>query len=132
MMMSARWYVFSSLVFAAAFPAVAKVDAVHKTGVADKRPDVVHEQFLGNFENCSVQAEYSLKDGAVKAEVFRRNCWIPDMGRFEPVGNNIRASVRRARTWWLPSAILRRLSSRCSRRWQRRISRCFAMMPSLR
>ena len=45
--------------------AVAKVDAVHKAGIADKRPGVVREQFLGNFENCSIKAEYSLKDGAV-------------------------------------------------------------------
>ena len=68
--MSVRRYVLSSLLFAAAFSAVAKVDAVHKTGVADKRPGVVREQFLGKFENCSVEAEYSLKDGAVFKKVW--------------------------------------------------------------
>ena len=59
-----------------------------------------------------VEYSIALKDGASKAEVFRRNCWIPDMGRFESVGNNVRASVRRGKDgvtkyWtWIPWANL--------------------------
>ena len=66
-MMSVRVVVAASLLAsgAVALPAAARVDAVHKADVADKRPGVVREQFLGNFGSCSVQAEYSLKDGAV-------------------------------------------------------------------
>ena len=64
--MSVRVAVASLLASAVvALPAEARVDAVHKTGVDDKRPDVVHEHFFGNFDSCSVRAEYSLVDGAV-------------------------------------------------------------------
>ena len=43
--------------------------------------------------------------------MFRRNCWIPDIGGFTHVGSNVRASVRRekgkTRYWvWLPWATL--------------------------
>ena len=71
-----------------------------------------NEVFMRYKGHRCVEYSISLKDGAVKAEVFRRNCWIPDMGRFEPVGNNIRASVRRDRDgvtkyWaWIPWANL--------------------------
>lgn len=64
--MSVRVAVASLLASAVvALPAAARVDAVHKTGVDDKRPGVVHEHFFGNFDSCSVRAEYSLADGAV-------------------------------------------------------------------
>ncbi len=59
--------------------------------------------------NC---VEYSVAlraDG--KSEVFRRNCWIPDMKKFESVGANVRANVRHAngvtKYWvWIPWANL--------------------------
>ena len=59
--------------------------------------------------NC---VEYSVAlraDG--KSEVFRRNCWIPDMRKFESVGANVRANVRHAngvtKYWvWIPWANL--------------------------
>ena len=57
-----------SLVAAAAIPAAARVAAVHKTGLPDKRAGVVREQFLGSFDACSLKAEYSLRDDAVVKE----------------------------------------------------------------
>ena len=55
----------SLLSAAAALSAAAKVDVVHKTGLPDKRDGVEREQFLGNFDACSIAAEYSLKDGSL-------------------------------------------------------------------
>ena len=58
-----------------------------------------------------VEYSIALKENG-KAETFRRNCWIPDMGRFESVGNNIRAGVKRGKDgvtkyWaWIPWANL--------------------------
>ena len=56
--------------------------------------------------------EYSVALGADgKCEAFRRNCWIPDMEKFTPVGANVRSSVERknglSRYWvWIPWANL--------------------------
>ena len=66
--MSVRAAIVSFLAAAAAIPAAAKVAAVHKTGIPDKRAGVVREQFLGNFDACSLKAEYSLRDDAVVRE----------------------------------------------------------------
>lgn len=57
--------------------------------------------------------EYSVAleaDG--RSVAFRRNCWIPDMKKFEPVGANVRANVKcsadgRTKYWvWIPWANL--------------------------
>ncbi len=54
-----------SFAVALALPAAGKVDAVHKDGLPDKREGVVREQFLGRFDACSFNLEYSLKDGEI-------------------------------------------------------------------
>lgn len=59
--------------------------------------------------NC-VEYSVALRDDG-KSEVFRRNCWIPDMKKFESVGANVRANVRHekgvTKYWvWIPWANL--------------------------
>lgn len=66
MNMRTRLAVF--LLALAALSASAKVDAVHKTGLPDKRDGIVREQFLGNFDSCSIKAEYSIRGDAVVKE----------------------------------------------------------------
>lgn len=65
--MPLRSAIFVVVSAAVALPAAARVDAVHKTGLPDSREGVKREQFLGNFDECSIKAEYSLRgDSLVK------------------------------------------------------------------
>ena len=61
--MTSRRSILSLLAAAAALPAAAKVDIVHKTGLPDDREGVERERFIGKFDACSINAEYSVKDG---------------------------------------------------------------------
>ncbi|MBQ6914159.1 MAG: hypothetical protein IJQ65_00440 [Kiritimatiellae bacterium] len=63
--MSLHARIVASLFAIAALSASAKVDVVHKTGLPDKREGVVREKFLCGFDACSLNLEYSVKDGAV-------------------------------------------------------------------
>ena len=73
-------------------------------------PWLANEVYMRYKGHRCVEYSIALKENG-KTEVFRRNCWIPDIGGFTHVGSNVRASVRRekgkTRYWvWLPWATL--------------------------
>ncbi len=66
--MKGRARIAALLFSAAAISASARVDVVHKTGLPGGRDGVEREKFLCGFDACSLNLEYSIKDGAVFKE----------------------------------------------------------------